>query len=215
MRSTSKSIEAASASLIRRVSSMTTSVVSPSLICAMVSVSEQFFRRTQDRQLMTAARHNCVKFLHDRRVSNVSTIPRQEYVNAMHRRDANMDRIAGRLLRKQARLHDRLRDTLHSLRELKQREVVQKHETPCGCCRVSSCRFVKHDFRDAEIVFLPLVVPPVMCDLLPCRLNEVAAGPSGQIARNRRLNINAFCHVAMRGNESLWLTTTESKTGVL
>ncbi len=53
---------------------------------------------------------------------------------------------------------------------------------------------VNDGLGNAEIVILPLIVPPVMSDLLPCRLKQVAAWPRGQVAWNGRFDVNTFGH---------------------
>ena len=83
MRSTSKSIDFARASLILLISWTTSSLVSFSLQLAIWSVSEQFFGCAKDRHVEAELCHDFAKFFHYRGIGYVLAIPSQQDVNAV------------------------------------------------------------------------------------------------------------------------------------
>jgi len=105
-----------------------------------------------------------------------------------------MDCVTCRPLRKQARTHDRLRDDIDPSGQVEERKILEERQSSVCGIGVSSRRFVKDDLGDAQIEILPFVVPPLVSDLLPCRLNKVAARPRGQVTWNRGFDVDTFGH---------------------
>ena len=100
----------------------------------------------------------------------------------MNGRDGNMHGITCCLRRKQARIHERLRDVVDRFGKIQKGKGLQERQTSLCSIGVSSRRFVEDNLRNAEVVLLALVVPPLVSDLLPGCLKQVTTWPSGQVA---------------------------------
>src|SRR5688572_25825719 len=110
----------------------------------------------------------------------------------MDRSNAYVDRISRGFLRKQAGSHKCFGDIFDNLSKVEKREIAQKTKPSLGRVGIAGDRFVQDNLRCPQFVLVPLTVPPVMRYLLTRCLNQVTAGPSRQIARYGRFNVNAL-----------------------
>ena len=156
--------------------------------------SEQFFGSTNDRHFVTASGHDRREFLHDRCVGNVLAIPGQKHVHPVDCGEGDVDSVACRSRRQESRFHDLLRYVVDIVCQVQQRKILEEGPPPSRGIFVATRSLFEDDLRDTEFVVLTLIGLPVVRELLPCSLKEIATRSGGQIARDRRFDVDALRH---------------------
>lgn len=118
----------------------------------------------------------------ERGIVNVAAVPGQQVVNAMHRRNSDVQCIGPGRRRHCTFGYETLGQDLRLFIGFQQRNTDEKREPSCSAVCVTSGSFYLNQFGDEELVPWPGLVPPLGCDLLPSGSPDIAAGSGRQMA---------------------------------
>ena len=127
-------------------------------------------------------------------VGDVSAAPGEEVVHHVDRGHGDVEAVFRCTLREQAPSQELLAKGKDVGCQEKERKTLERYEPALGGLGVTGLGLTKHELRNSKIEGVAPKAPPLKRNLLVSSSYEIPAGTRGQIADDRRFEIDAPFH---------------------
>ena len=143
---------------------------------------KQFLRCTNNRRFVTVITAHHVYNLQNYTIRNVSTVPGQQKIHSVDRRERYVQRVRCRLVGECRCSEDAIRESSRFSSNAQYRQISHELEPRARRIRVAATDFKHDELRYVKVEALALTIPPLTRKLLMRQAYDITTWPRSKVA---------------------------------